>query len=551
MTLPTAETMLTRAALPLTLALVLLVFLILMGACTSEEATPVGLAEPTVESAAVPQQTASGTGQPLRSGMQGPQVGDAVTDGCTRVPSLDMLDCCDFYRAIWDRERYIRWSLDGSRILFQGFAHVLDFVGSFGLDWPVPDLYSVTPDGIRLDRIVDVGNEGVDLRWYYRDQANRDPIREDEAMLVYTRQIVNAPGRNPIWGDGGLMMYFDISPDGSQIVYSTCAYTEDAGRLQTSSGELVVSDIQNPEDTERKETARGWVYNYEIVLSDIDGGNTKRLTTNFHPDNFPVWSPDGSKIAFIRSKPAGDQISIYTVATDSFHGIALPSGSSFLEHPLSWSPDGKFIAFVGEPDATRIPNRDSASVFVTEANSTREWEIWWAAASGPAWSPDGQRIAMVVPRPDGVGLYTFAVNGTDPVFITDNLPDPWDLPINPWLGDLAWSPDGSEILLKGFTYRVPLDGSPPIGSPLTFIDWDGNSQVEIPMDAVWSPDGSSLAVRINEWFLWQWDPHRPLSDYSSLVFLVDRDNTNIRPLVEIAEIEGRPSSPEVELRLAE
>ena len=63
--------------------------------------------------------------------------------------------------------------------------------------------------------------------------------------------------------------------------------------------------------------------------------------------------------------------------------------------------------------------------------------------------------------------------------VTDNLPEPWHLPIDPWLGDLEWSPDGSEILLKGFTYRVPLDGSPPIASPLTFIDRDGNSQVEI------------------------------------------------------------------------
>ena len=87
---------------------------------------------------------------------------------------------------------------------------------------------------------------------------------------------------------------------------------------------------------------------------------------------------------------------------------------------------------------------------------------------------------------------------SDPVHVTDNLPEPW----HPWLGDLEWSPDGSEILLKGFTYRVPLDGSPPIASPLTFIDRDGNSQVETPMDAAWSPDGSTLAVRIDEWHKW-------------------------------------------------
>ena len=65
----------------------------------------------------------------------------------------------------------------------------------------------------------------------------------------------------------------------------------------------------------------------------------------------------------------------------------------------------------------------TASVYVAEfygldgdVERTRIWirEIW-LAASGPAWSPDGQRIAMAVPKPDGAALYTFAPNGTDPV----------------------------------------------------------------------------------------------------------------------------------------
>ena len=219
--------------------------------------------------------------------------------------------------------------------------------------------------------------------------------------------------------------------------------------------ELVVADIENPEDTERKATAKGWVYNYEIVLSDTDGGNVRRLTTNLHHDNFPVWSPDGSRIAFITNRPDGDNLAIHTVATDSLHDFALNPSISFHNHSMSWSPDGEFIAFVGKSIAPRISYRHTASVFVADVRSFWQREIWWAA-SGPAWSPDGQRIALVVPKPDGVALYTFAVNGTDPILVTENLPEPWDFPIDLWLGDLEWSPDGTEILLKGFTYRVPL-----------------------------------------------------------------------------------------------
>ena len=534
-------------------ALIFLAFFALIGACTEAapeqpatgtgQATPDGSVEPTVEGEVAPEQPATGTGQAMREGIQGPREGDEVADSCTPAPSMEDLDCCDFSRAVWNRERYIRWLQDGSRILFNGFVHAI------GPDWPAPDLYSVVPEGTQLDKIVDVGNEGADRRWYYWDDANKDPLREDEGTVVYVRQIVNAADRDPIWGDGGMMMYFDISPDGSHIVYSTCAYTEDAERELTSHGELVVADIENPEDTERKATANGWVYNYEIVLSDIEGGNVRRLTTNFHPDNFPVWSPDGSKIAFM----GGNELTIYTVATDSLQEFTLPLGVSFLYHAMSWSPDGKHIAFVVNVHGSPRVYPPTASVYVAEfyglegdVEPTRIWtrEIW-RAASGPAWSPDGRRIAMVVPKPDGVALHTFAADGSNPVLVTEDLPEPWQSPIDPWLGDLAWSPNGSEILLKGFTYRVPLDGSPPIGSPLTYIDRDNTSQVEVPMDAAWSPDGSTLAVRIDDW------RNGLRSSESSLVFLVDRDNSNIRSLVEYPEPEESPSSPEVELRLAE
>ena len=54
-----------------------------------------------------------------------------------------------------------------------------------------------------------------------------------------------------------MMMYFDISPDSSQVVYSTCAYTEDQERELAPYIELVVSDVEHPEETEGKATARG------------------------------------------------------------------------------------------------------------------------------------------------------------------------------------------------------------------------------------------------------------------------------------------------------
>ncbi len=524
--------------------LIVLAFLALMGACTSEQATPDEFVEPTAEGETVSEQPALETRQAMPSRMQEPQVGDEVQDGCTPPPPMDDVHFDSPFRGGWVSERYIRWSPDGSRILFNGSA-VYDYV------LPAPDLYYVAPNGARLDKIVNVGNEAEDPRSYDWVDDSKIPIR----------QIVNVQGIDPIWGDGGQMMHFDISPDSFHIVYSTCAYTEDAERDPALYSELVVLDMERPEDTEPTESSKLWFYNYEIVLSDIDGGNVRRLTTNLHHDNFPVWSPDGARIAFMTQKRGGDQLTIYTVETGSLREFALPLGISFAEHRMAWSPpDGESIAFVVHGSQKAYPS--NVRVYVAGFDDLDGDEMpskivtrgLWQAASGPAWSPDGRRIAVVIPESAGVALYTFDADGSDPVLVTDNLPEPWPYLVNPWLGDLVWSPDGSEILLKSFTYRVPLDGSPPIGSPLTYIDRDDNSQVAIPMDASWSPDGSMLAVRIDDVHMLPED--FVTSEYSSLVYLIDRDNTDIRPLVGYGEfvphvVANQWVSYEIELRLAE
>ena len=40
--------------------------------------------------------------------------------------------------------------------------------------------------------------------------------------------------------------------------------------------------------------------NVEFYVADADGSNQRRLTDNRYLDYFPAWSPDGSRIAFVR-----------------------------------------------------------------------------------------------------------------------------------------------------------------------------------------------------------------------------------------------------------
>ena len=458
-------------------------------------------------------------------------------------PGDEVFNLCqshyDYYRGKpevllidWTIDAYVRWSPDGSQILFSGTPP--------GKPGPVA-LYSVDPAGQSLQKLVavpDIPGTGD----HFSEAANN----------VYMRKIIDAPGRDPVWGDGSTMMYFDIFPDSSKIVFSTCAYTRgDIGLEEEELEEIsqwawpwpymwsiVVSDFDETENAQLAEQGSSWVYNYEIVLSDIDGTNTMRLTENNHFDNFPTVSPDGTKIAFISGPKhfawpgaEGRRLIIHTVSTGESKEIALPERFVFSLNPLKWSPDGESIAFVGA-DYGRPQKEWKRAVYTVGTDGSGLTRIT-EAASGPAWSPDGRRFAVAVPRArDKASLYTFAPDGSRPRLISPSLPRPWGFPELTWMGDLSWSPDGSELLLKDHGYVVPLNGSPPAyyGPPMFLSGRDllgEDLQFSGILDTSWSPDGSQIATRNLKNFQWE--------DKPGIVYIQDRDGTNIRSLVNVVE----------------
>ena len=400
-------------------------------------------------------------------------------------------------RGDWAVENYIRWSPDGSQILFD--------VSESRSKGPV-DLYAVAADGSRLEKIVD------------------------------------ASSREPLWGTGGSMMSFDVSPDGSRIAYSACTYN------------------RKPAEDSREDD---WVYNYDIALANIDGTDVRRLTATSGFENFPVWSPDGSRIAYFSShadfrgdivgryfrdpRPITGWITIYNLETGEFSYIVPSEGNGIMSHPPAWSPslgrnapkegaiiplppvwspDGQKLAFIVYEGAVEVEEVDrfapaglllKASVYAVGVDGTGLTRIT-EAASSPAWSPDGKRIAVAVPAKRGkADLYTFAADGSDPVLVKDTLSATWNFPVNPWMGSLSWSPDGSQILFEQRARRINLDASQAVPNTLRYAT-EKYPRVP-PMLATWSPDGTRLAVRTED-------------GSDALVYVIGRDGSNPRYLVE-------------------
>ena len=137
------------------------------------------------------------------------------------------------------------------------------------------------------------------------------------------------------------------------------------------------------------------------------GTRRERLTAPDHYDSSPTWSADGRKIAFERylPDPRGIQIgptsprlapAIYVMNADGSGERRLVSGA-FHRSPV-WAPNRPTIAFEYWDDERELRK---IAVINAEGSGFRTLTEDRAHESGPAWSPNGRRIAFesAVARP--------------------------------------------------------------------------------------------------------------------------------------------------------
>ena len=278
---------------------------------------------------------------------------------------------------------------------------------------------------------------------------------------------------------------FASSPDGAQIVYGSCEYPDPNAAARSEGGGLEEND-----------------YNFELARVQVDGTQQQRLTANEVSDNYPAWSPDGGRIAFIsgdvgRFVPPPAPPQLYTMAPDGSDVQLLQSESERVAAeyfvPPRWSPDGRRLAFAGR--APNDPRTANATIYRIGADGSDQRRLT-AAVSGPSWSPDGERLAFAKPDGAEVALYTIAADGSDAQRVTIIPGTYWHPqygepdPTFAWIEIVAWSPDGEHILYTcGLAVCVvEVDGTPVGRSPINRMD-----QTTRPV-AAWSPDGARIAI---------------------------------------------------------
>ena len=140
----------------------------------------------------------------------------------------------------------------------------------------------------------------------------------------------------------------------------------------------------------------------ELWVVGADGHGLKRLTNNNLDDVSPAWSPDGKRIAFVRSVGGHGRIWVMSAEGRNAHPLGLKGGGP------AWSPDGSQLAFAHAQSGV---GRETVDLYVANADGSGlhrlTHERVGVVSHHPSWSPDGRSMVYM----KGRGLWTIGANG--------------------------------------------------------------------------------------------------------------------------------------------
>ena len=261
------------------------------------------------------------------------------------------------------------------------------------------------------------------------------------------------------------------------------------------------SRLPSPQKTDSSSLKAGFPFRGRIVFqSDMDGDNEiylltaneiRKLTDNSWSDEYPRWSPDGTRIAFT-ANPHG-HFDIYVMNADG-SGLTEITSSPGDEVEPAWLPDGSALAFTEENKSllgkeatlkTIDMNTKEVRTIIPEFKGSHGlsdfsplaqlltftghrfigWDVFLydiqakkyrALAEGgkscrARFSRDGQKLAYVSSQADGKGdIWTMNPDGTDKRRLTERDTTYDYFP--------SWSPDGEHIVFCSSTQHSPKQG---------------------------------------------------------------------------------------------
>jgi len=241
----------------------------------------------------------------------------------------------------------------------------------------------------------------------------------------------------------------------------------------------------------------------DIWVMNPDGtGQTNVTNTAVLTEQNPVWSADGTKIAYIEGAVGFNYLKVIDLGVDgNGRTVTTVTTEPSIQWGPTWSPGGTQIALVREVPGVVITSQ--FDIIVVNVDGSGETNITNSDSGelDPAWAPDGSKIAfagvrlvsdmgaewaIVTVNPDGSGeqILTAGDPGTPRAEGLDNDRAP------------AWSPDSSKLVFMS-------EAQYPFGCCHPWQIWavnrDGTGVTKLTTDETvyemgpsWSPDGTQI-----------------------------------------------------------
>ena len=271
------------------------------------------------------------------------------------------------------------WSPDGKRLAYLAIPKL----------WGVNEVNVIDADGKNMHTV-----SQPDFPQFSAPSMS-SPYEQDIHYPLYGPPHWSPDGKwiaSTVWV-GAIKSYLALlSPDGGPARY---LHADDVDRMLIA---------WSPDSTSLAAFSEGsgglWVW--QIDQPEVGGENPRRIAADTLWDIGLglAWSPDGGRIAVIVGvvKDATIDVSLMIYNTNSGIDRAMPiSGDLAMGLPLrnaglTWSPDGRYLAFIPVFSALDHTNNE---IYLIQINRTREQILVQSEEpiSSYAWSPDGKWLA--------------------------------------------------------------------------------------------------------------------------------------------------------------
>ena len=285
------------------------------------------------------------------------------------------------------------------------------------------------------------------------DTLHAVPFDSDNLALtgnpvVIQQDVLHSTSANYAFGANGTFAYV---PGGAADFRSTLEWMDGSGRatpLSQSNLEYRGARVSSTGDRVAVLVSEDGGGNIWIV--DVESGTPSRLTDDGRATVPPAWTPDGGRVTLVAGRD------IYWQAADGSGPSELLWSHHTSPVSLSWSPDGRLLAFDAPPDSETT--RRDLWVYSIEQASAEPFLATADAETAPSFSPDGKWIAYTRQGSE-IWVAPYPGPGT-PHRIADGRGSP---PL--------WSADGRELYYRDLDRRrvmaVPVGFEPAFtrGSP--------------------------------------------------------------------------------------